>query len=146
MTLKSKMDNKKCFKCDNVKPVSQFGKNKAKKDGLQTQCKLCRKITNNQHYANSENRRNRVRENRKKYYYKASKLINRYKSFYGCKLCNEKEPCVIDLHHLDHNTKEYSVSEMVGRFNYEKVKIEIRKCVPLCANCHRKVHKGILSL
>lgn len=33
---------KLCRKCDTVKPLSEFGKNRARKDGLQDLCKPCR--------------------------------------------------------------------------------------------------------
>ena len=38
------MDKKKCLKCGEIKNVSEFHKNKAKKDGLQYKCKLCSNI------------------------------------------------------------------------------------------------------
>ena len=34
---------KKCTNCKEVKELSEFGKNKSKNDGLQTECKDCRK-------------------------------------------------------------------------------------------------------
>lgn len=38
------MDKKKCSKCGEIKNVSEFHKNKGKKDGLQYKCKLCSNI------------------------------------------------------------------------------------------------------
>lgn len=35
------MEIKHCNKCGKDKPISEFGKNKSKKDGLQTMCKEC---------------------------------------------------------------------------------------------------------
>lgn len=36
------METKICSKCKKEKPVSEFGKNKAKKDRLQAECKECK--------------------------------------------------------------------------------------------------------
>jgi len=41
------MKNKRCYKCKKTKPVSMFDKNRTKPDGLQRECKECRK----QYYA-----------------------------------------------------------------------------------------------
>lgn len=35
------MEIKHCNKCGKDKPISEFGKNKSRKDGLQTMCKKC---------------------------------------------------------------------------------------------------------
>ena len=34
-------DTKRCFRCKNEKPVSQFYKDTSKRDGLQSYCKDC---------------------------------------------------------------------------------------------------------
>ncbi len=61
----------------------------------------------------------------------------------GCRLCDEKEPCCLDFHHL--HSKDFDISQMRG-MNDIKVKAEIAKCVVLCSNCHRKVHAGVKGL
>lgn len=38
------LGTKRCPKCNEIKDTVQFGKNRSEKDGLQTYCKLCRKI------------------------------------------------------------------------------------------------------
>jgi len=35
---------KKCYKCGLIKELAQFNKNKSKKDGLATECKICKKL------------------------------------------------------------------------------------------------------
>lgn len=35
------METKLCTKCGKTKPISEFGLNKSKKDGLQSYCKEC---------------------------------------------------------------------------------------------------------
>lgn len=61
----------------------------------------------------------------------------------GCFICSEVEPACLDFHHL--GGKDYIVSAMLG-MNDVKVTEEISKCVVLCANCHRKVHAGLLDI
>ena len=38
---------KKCTKCDIIKSEIEFHKNKNKKDGLQSHCKMCRSLHKN---------------------------------------------------------------------------------------------------
>ena len=68
-------------------------------------------------------------------------LVNRYKAFCGCSNCPEKDPRVLDLHHLDPSTKDLSVSVLAGAgYSNRRVREEIRKCVVLCVKCHRIEH------
>ena len=61
----------------------------------------------------------------------------------GCELCPERDPVVIDFHHV--NGKDFTISSQLGG-GLERVLREIEKCRRLCANCHRKVHAGLLTI
>ena len=52
---------KKCSNCGELKPFSEFGKNKNTKDGLQTWCKKCAK----EYYENNKEKMKEYRENNK---------------------------------------------------------------------------------
>jgi len=63
-----------------------------------------------------------------------------------CKLCGYNK-CyeAIDLHHLKPEEKEVGFSLLKG-WSWEKIEKAIKKCVPLCSNCHREVHAGITKI
>jgi hypothetical protein len=73
------MNLKKCYKCDTLKEVSEFNKNKSKKDGLSGICKKCHKEYRRIHYLNNKEKvLEQVNEYRKKNPNKKSKrLTNR---------------------------------------------------------------------
>lgn len=50
------------------------------------------------------------------------------------------------FHHLDPKKKEFGLSERGLTRSWEKIKLEIDKCVLLCANCHMEIHDGISQL
>ena len=61
----------------------------------------------------------------------------------GCPFCGEKEPVALDFHHRDPDVKDGSVRRQTS---LKRVQAEAAKCVVLCANCHRKVHAGLLQV
>lgn len=136
---------KKCTKCLIFKNLDCFNKNKRKRDGLQTYCRDCTKESNNLSYVASKKRRYAIYKRNKKNREDNRRFLSRYKSFFGCIICKEKEPCVIDLHHLNPDIKEGDTAKMVVQ-SRKVLKKEIKKCVLLCANCHRKVHAGKITL
>lgn len=77
----------------------------------------------------------------KKYRHKIKLESVKYKGG-SCKICNYSI-CInaLEFHHLDPNEKDFSFSQ--GIKSWERVKIELDKCVLLCANCHREVHAGL---
>jgi hypothetical protein len=62
-----------------------------------------------------------------------------------CIVCGEDENCCIDFHHTNPEEKLGRVPRM-ARGNRQKFLAEVAKCVCLCANCHRKVHAGVITL
>lgn len=61
----------------------------------------------------------------------------------GCCICGETEPCCLDFHHLRDKEFELAKAPDVSK---ERLYKELEKCIVLCANCHRKLHAGIISL
>ncbi len=63
----------------------------------------------------------------------------------GCVVCGEDFPGCLDFHHTDPGKKEFGVSRILHHSSGSVMK-EVSKCVVLCANCHRKLHAGYISL
>lgn len=129
------MESKLCNKCGEIKPISDFGKNKSKKDGLQAYCKECTKIYRHNHYI----------KNREVYIEQAKRRkeqgrmdLNNYKSKLVCSKCGEDRWWVLDFHHTNPDEKEGSISNLIDSPN--KLEKELEKCIVLCSNCHRDLH------
>lgn len=67
------------------------------------------------------------------------------KSAIGCSVCPEKDSWCIDLHHV--HDKEGGLTPMIYSLRAEsRIRAELSKCIPLCSNCHRKLHRGTLEV
>ena len=66
----------------------------------------------------------------------------------GCHFCAEHDPCCLEAHHKDPSQKLFEIAGAIGGARYGKAAIEaeLAKCVCVCANCHRKIHAGILTI
>lgn len=53
---------------------------------------------------------------------------------------------VLQFHHLDPSAKEFHIAERGCSRSLARSRAEIRKCVLLCANCHREVEAGITTV
>lgn len=64
-------------------------------------------------------------------------LISEYKVQKGCSRCGyNKDPRALDLDHVS-GIKKAGISQLVANNSWETVLEELKKCVVLCANCHR---------
>lgn len=64
-----------------------------------------------------------------------------YKKKLSCSKCFENHPATLEFHHGDSVSKDRGVAIIVNNgCSREKIMEEIKKCVVLCANCHRKIH------
>lgn len=51
----------------------------------------------------------------------------------------------LEFHHLDPNEKDFPVTGSSVTRRFAEMVVEARKCIVLCANCHREVHDGMIS-
>ncbi len=136
------MTLKQCITCENEKNTSEFRKDAHRKDGLQSSCKICtrkyHKAAYTIKYGIKALARCKIR------HAKIKMLVDEYKRQHPCR-CGEKEIVCLEFHHLDPNEKEFSIS---GNHQRQEAKIvaEMEKCIVVCANCHKKIHAGIINL
>ena len=58
-----------------------------------------------------------------------------------CEKCGyDSCPASMVFHHIDPNKKDFGISSNGVSRSFEKCKIEIEKCMLLCANCHAELH------
>ena len=64
-----------------------------------------------------------------------------------CFLCGYNR-CVraLEFHHIDPTQKSFSLSVRGLTYAWAKIKAELEKTVLLCANCHREVEAGLISI
>ncbi len=71
-----------------------------------------------------------------------------------CACCGfSQHHSALDMHHLDKETKEELISDLIFDFvqslnhhKAEKLLKEAQKCIPLCSNCHRMLHANAIQL
>jgi hypothetical protein len=126
-----------CKKCKEEKPLSEFYFRDKEKTKPTTYCKACNQ--------------QRVKEWRKtpegkaKWYGYDKKRVSSNKEWLieqrskGCERCEEKRHYVIDFHHKNPDEKTFTIGS-TNRWTITQLKNEIKKCIRLCANCHRELH------
>ena len=58
-----------------------------------------------------------------------------------CEICGY-DRCIeaLEFHHLNGTDKNFGLSEKGYARSWRRVEKELKKCVLLCANCHREIH------
>ncbi len=73
---------KKCSKCGEIKPLSSFNKNKARKDGRKSICKICQRLQNKEYRQNNPDKVLQHGKNYKKYYQgNRDRILQRQKEY-----------------------------------------------------------------
>ncbi|MEE4244689.1 MAG: hypothetical protein V2I33_04730 [Kangiellaceae bacterium] len=141
------MNKRKCSNCKKIKPEEEFAWRSKVKGTRSYSCKECMKAASKASYRKNRDHyvTNRVKRTRGLSKFN-SRLIQRYKRLKGCCVCGyNKCTDALDLHHLDATTKDKMVSKLY-RETTKRLKIEVRKCVVVCATCHREIHAGVAQL
>ena len=73
----------------------------------------------------------RIKRNRARFF--------KYKKTLQCRYCGLDDHRVLEFHHVEEKDKE--VGRMVNTgYSWKTITKEIKKCIPLCSNCHRIEH------
>ena len=59
-----------------------------------------------------------------------------------CEKCGyNKCLTALEFHHMDPSQKDFGISQNGKTRSWEKTKLELDKCIMVCANCHREIHE-----
>lgn len=153
-----------CSVCKKELPIDDFYKHKYSKDGYRSECKSCSKLNNKNYYDShrqqvintvaiyAESNKEKIKQYQSQYRqdnaeklkeYRKELDISKRKQMDACKTpcakCGEDRFYILDFHHIDPSTKCFTIGDSY-RGDTNKVKEEIKKCICLCANCHREFH------
>ena len=137
---------RECGKCGKVRPDDMFSWRDKAKGHRHTYCKQCISADNKARRQRGKRSGTQAKKDGKRDRLKA--LVDIYKSSIGCQLCGyNKCPEAMDLHHIDPELKESSISALIQRaHDVASLLFELEKCAVLCATCHREVHAGVASV
>ncbi len=65
---------------------------------------------------------------------------------FSCFTCGDPDDTVIQWHHVEEDSKSFHIFGGSSSFSEDAWWNEVLKCIPLCANCHLKLHKQKLCL
>lgn len=64
-----------------------------------------------------------------------------------CRLCGyDRYAGALHFHHIDRQTKTFSLSHQGVTLAVAKIREEAAKCALLCSNCHAEVEAGVAAL
>lgn len=130
----------KCNSCGEDKSEDLFSWQNKSAGIRQKKCKKCHQLYVAEHYQkNKETYVQRAIQSSAKYYDRNRKFLDEYRSNLKCIQCGEDHISTLDFHHVDSTEKDFTVAAF-GSKSIKRIEEEIKKCVVLCANCHRKLH------
>lgn len=118
---------KVCTKCKFAKSINQFYKSKTHSQGVMCYCKDCfnRKAVDRW-----------IKRKQKAVHYKGSQCVD-------CRLhLSNSHYSVFEFHHVESSTKDYDWTKLRLK-SWDKILMELNKCILLCANCHRVRHSRL---
>lgn len=81
----------------------------------------------------------KIKEYNKQRSQKKRDWIVDYKLSRGCSVCGyNKCASALEFHH--NGDKEFNIGNHM-KLSLENIKIEVKKCIIICANCHRELHE-----
>lgn len=89
-------------------------------------------------YKNNREKRYKSNSDNKK---RIKAWFDGYRDSLSCVECGESDSSCLDFHHINPEEKGNSIVTLVHNArSIDSIISEIKTCIVLCANCHRKLH------
>lgn len=128
---------KRCPRCGEDKPTSEFGWKNQAKGWRMSYCRPCTAANSRTHYAaNKPVYATRTRRTKLQRRAERTSWLLDYFISHPCVDCGEADPVVLDFDHL--RDKQLSIGQALKDSPWASILAEIEKCEVVCANCHRR--------
>lgn len=127
---------KRCTRCGEDKPMTDFAPHRFARDGRASACRACRPAIDRKSKENPAVKA-RVDASKEKWRRLNMEAVYRYLMTHPCVDCGEADPIVLDFDHVS-GEKIDSISRLLRRSSWARIMSEIEKCEVRCANCHRR--------
>ena len=133
------MISRVCSKCGIEKDIEEFPLRSQFTERRQSYCKGCKSIMHADWYQRHKDyQKANARKHTAGYRDALREYLWNYLLTHPCEQCGEKDPVVLEFHHM--YGKDMAISEMITRITrIEKLEEELKKCMVLCSNCHRRL-------
>lgn len=128
-----------CTKCKRELSLDNFRWKNKSLGKKHSQCKDCQKKQEKQHYQECLQRKQSVLDTAIAQKIRNTLIVNEFKKC-GCQKCGEVKEYLLDCHHIKTEEKINNICNMIKSASEKTLKLELEKCIVLCANCHREFH------
>lgn len=131
---------KVCSRCHKEKDDEDFFIRNKEKGIKHSHCIPCKRQIDREAYSEDRHdRRTKIRKQSTERILKNRNFVHRVRRLCCCSKCGDKRFYVLDFHHLHDKVDGIGILAAKG-VTLKKLKKELRKCIVLCANCHREEH------
>lgn len=131
--------SKHCHICDTTKPRSEFNKQTAKKDGLQTRCRQCQADHSRNYFKEHPERLVSLTALKDARRLAGQAYVRDHLQSHPCVDCGENDWVILEFDHV-RGKKRLEVAILVGSgYSLGAIKDEVAKCEVRCSNCHRRI-------
>jgi hypothetical protein len=134
-----RMKWKRCIRCGEYKPETEFNWRDEKKGYHQSVCRACQQEQGRERYADNPERVKAVNKSaRQKMINEAQYFVYDFLSHSVCQDCGEYDFTVLTFHHSS-GKKRMNISDMAAQgYTIEAIREEITNTIVLCWNCHMR--------
>ena len=137
---------KKCFKCNELKPLDEFYKHSQMKDGRLNKCILCNKKDTLENYANKKNDPNFIIKERKRGREKHQRLYSgkTHQHYVRDLIYNHKYPEKLKAKRKSQSMGKHRPFEGAEKHHWSYNEIHHKDIIWLSSKDHKKAHRFII--
>lgn len=124
---------RRCGRCEQLKPLSQFNWRRAGRGQRDNLCRPCRSAYHREHYlANKQRYVEQAHQRKERLRQERTAYLLEYFARHPCVDCGESDPVVLEFDHLNPELKSFNIGQSLPYRRWQSILKEIEKCEVVC--------------